>query len=250
MRAAILDRDEQNTRYLSDIIRQRYGDWNISAYATTFALATAVYDEWKGDLELLIVYAGEDCNIDLAKDLQEYFPHIRLIFYSGTTDCAEKIFRAVPVFFLTLPFQGSKVAEALERVRMGCAEDVGRTLLIQFRGQIQKIRFSAISYMESVGRKMLLYTDSGAFETYMTVEEALDKLPPRFTQCHRSYIINQDRIEKYSVDGAVLTNGTLVPISRSFQKKIREIIGGKKQDRRREAHKQEKKENSDAGNLD
>lgn len=228
MRAAILDKDEQNIRYLSDFIRQKYGDWNISAYATTFALATAVYDEWKGDLELLIVYAGEDCNIDLAKDFQEYFPHIRLIFYSGTTDCAEKIFRAVPVFFLTLPFQEEKVAEALERVRVGCAEDVGRTILIQFKGQIQKIRFSAISYMESVGRKMLLYTDSGAFETYMTVEEALDKLPPRFTQCHRSYIINPDRIERFSLDGAVLTNGTLVPISRSFQKKMKEIVGGAK----------------------
>lgn len=226
MRAAILDRDEQNTKYLTDLIRQRYRDWSISAYATTFALATAVYDEWKGDLELLIVYAGEDSHIDLAKDLQEYFPHIRLIFYSETTECAEKIFRAVPVFFLTLPFQETKVTEALERVRMGCAEDMGRTLLIQFRGQIQKIRFSAISYMESVGRKMFLYTDSGAFETYMTVEEALDKLPPRFTQCHRSYIVNPDRIEKYSMDGAVLTNGMLVPISRSFQKKIKEILGG------------------------
>lgn len=224
MRVAILDRDEQNTKYLSDFIKHRYGDWSVGVYTTTFALATVVYDEWKGDLELIIVYAGEDSNIELAKDLQEYFPHIRLIFYSGTTDCAEKIFRAVPVFFFMIPFQEGKVAEALERVRLGCEEDMGRTLMIQFKGQKQKIRFSAISYMESVGRKMFLYTDSGAFETYMTVEDALDRLTPQFMQCHRSYIINRDRIEKYSAEGVLLSNGTLIPISRSYQKKLKELL--------------------------
>ena len=224
MRAAILDRDEQNAKYLSDFIRRRYGDWSVGAYATTFALATAVYDEWKGDLELVIVYAGEDSNIELAKDLQEYFPHIRLIFYSGTTDCVEKIFRTVPTFFLSLPFQKETVAAAFERVRVGCEEDMGRTLTIQSRGQKQKIRFSSIRYIESSGRKMLLYTDDGSFETYMTVGDALDRLPPQFIQCHRSYIINTDRIEKYSADGVLLSGRVLIPISRSYQKKIREIL--------------------------
>lgn len=224
MRAAILDRDEQNTKYLSDFISRRYGDWSVGAYATTFALATAVYDDWKGDLELVIAYAGEDSNIELAKDLQEYFPHIRLIFYSGTTDCAEKIFRAVPVFFLKIPFQEERVAEALERVRLGCEEDMGRTLTIQSRGQKQKIRFSSIRYIESSGRKMFLYTDDGSFETYMTVEDALNKLPPQFIQCHRSYIVNAHRIEKYSADGVMLAGKELIPISRSYQKKIREIL--------------------------
>lgn len=225
MRAVILDSDKQNIKYLSDFIRGKYDYWAVNAYATTFALATAVYDEFKGDVELLIVYADTDSSIDLAKDLQEYFPHIKIIFYSNTTDCAEKIFRAVPTFFLRLPFQKEIVTMALERVRMACEEDIGRSLTIQSRGQKQRIRFSAIRYIESSGRKMFLYTDASAFETYMTVKDALGKLPPQFMQCHRSYIINSNKIEKYSADGILLTGRTLVPISRSYQKKIREILG-------------------------
>ena len=224
MRAAILDSDKQNIEYLSDFIRSKYEDWAVSAYTTVFALATAVYDEFKGDVELLIVHVDADSSIELAKDLQEYFPHIRLIFYSGTTDCAEKIFRTVPTFFLSLPFQKETVAVAFERVRVECEEDMGRTLTIQSRGQKQKIRFSSIRYIESSGRKMLLYTDDGSFETYMTVGDALDRLPPQFIQCHRSYIINADRIEKYSADGVLLSGRVLIPISRSYQKKIREIL--------------------------
>lgn len=224
MRTAILDSNQQNIKYLSAFIRNTYPHWIVNAYATTFALATAVYDEFKGDVELLIVHVEEDSSIELAKDLQEYFPHIRLIFYSETTGCAEKIFRAVPTFFLNIPFHEETVAAAFERVRMGCEEDIGRTLTIQSRGQKQKIRFSAIRYMESSGRKMFLYTDEGSFETYMTVGDALDRLPTQFIQCHRSYIINADRIEKYSVDGVLLTGGALVPISRSYQKKIKELL--------------------------
>lgn len=224
MRAAILDSDQQNINYLSDFIRDSYPHWTVSAYATPFALATAVYDEFKGDVELLIVHVDTDSSIELAKDLQEYFPHIRVIFYSGSTDCAEKIFRAVPTFFLSLPFREEMVTMAFERARKGCEEDVGRTITIQSRGQKQKIRFSAIRYMESSGRKMFLYTDDGSFETYMTMDDALCKLPTQFIQCHRSYIINADRIEKYSGDGVLLSGRALVPISRSYQKKIREIL--------------------------
>jgi len=224
MRAVILDSDEQNIKYLSDFIKNRYERWIVSACTTTFALATVVYDEFKGDVELLIVHVEGDSSIELAKDLQEYFPHIRIIFYSETSDCAEKIFRAVPIFFLSIPFREENVVMALDRVQSGCEEDLERTLMIQSRNQKQKIRFSSIRYMESCGRKMFLYTEEASFETYMTMEDALDRLPPQFVQCHRSYIINTDRIEKYSVDGVLLTGGALVPISRSYQKKIREIL--------------------------
>ncbi len=224
MRTAILDSNQQNIKYLSDLIKGKYVQWLVSVYATAFALATAVYDEFRGDVDLLIVHVETDSSIELAKELQDYFPHIRVIFYSAATDCAEKIFRAVPTFFLRLPFREESAAAALERVQTGYEEDIGRTLTIRSRNQKQKIRFSSIRYIESSGRKMFLYTDNGSFETYMTVEDALGKLPAQFRQCHRSYIINVDRIEKYSADGVLLTGGELVPISRSYQGKIKEIL--------------------------
>lgn len=225
MHAVILDNEEQNIKYLSDFIKEKYHGWTVNACTTTFGLATAVYDELKGDVDLLIIRVDVDgSSIELAKDLQEYFPNIRIIFYSGTTECAEEIFQAVPTFFLRIPFLEKNIAMALERVKMGLEEDIGRTLILQSRGQKQKIRFSAIRYIESVGRKLLLYTDDGPFETYMTVEDALSKLPPHFVQCHRSYIVNTDRIEKYSAEGVLLTGRELVPISRTYQKKMKEIL--------------------------
>ena len=224
MRVTILDSDKRNIKNLSDFIREKYPKWIVNAYPTTFELATAVYDKFKGDVELVMVHVDADSSIELARDLQEQFPQIRVIFYSETTECAEKILMAVPTFFLHLPFHEENIAIALERVRVKCEESLGKTFTIHSHGRKQKIRFSAIRYMESLGRKMLLYTDDGSFETYMTVREAISKLPPQFIQCHRSYIINSDKIEKYSTDGVLLVGMMHVPISRSFQKKLRKIL--------------------------
>ncbi|MCM1026239.1 MAG: LytTR family transcriptional regulator DNA-binding domain-containing protein [Roseburia sp.] len=227
MRVVILDSEEKNIRYFLDYIKDRYQDWSVNAYATTFAFATAVYDDFKGDAELLLIHVEEAEHIELAQDLQECFPHLRIIFYAETTEWAEEIFRAEPSFFLQLPFRGEALEMAFGRVKTGCEEDIGRTLTIRMRGQKQKIRFSAIRYIESVGRKMFLYTDGGSFETYMTMEAALRSLPPQFVQCHRSYIVNVDRIEKYCVDEMLLTGGAQVPISRTYQKRLKEVISEK-----------------------
>ncbi len=225
MHTVILDTTQQNSRRISDFISEKYPGWNVNAYPTTFALATAVYDEFKGDVDLLMIHVDADRkSIELAKDLQDYFPNIRIVFYSENTECAEEIFKAVPTYFLKLPFQEQYLKMALERVRMGVEEDIGRTLVLQSHGQKQKIRFSAIRYIESIGRKLLLYTDDGSFETYMTVEDAMAKLPQQFVQCHRSYIVNLNRVEKYSTEGMLLANGELVPISRTYQKKMKELL--------------------------
>lgn len=225
MRVVILDSDKKNTEYLLGYIRTRYTSWSVSACATGFALATAVYDEWKGDVELLIVHVESMSSIELARDLQDCFPHLRIIFYAGTTDWAEDIFQADPSFFWRLPFRGEAMEMAFGRVKTDCEEDIGRTLTIQSRGQKQKIRFSSIRYLESMGRKMFLYTDGGSFETYMKMEDALSRLPEQFIQCHRSYIVNSDRIEKYCADEVVLTGGVPIPISRTYQKNLKEKIG-------------------------
>ena len=64
-------------------------------------------------------------------------------------------------------------------------------------------------------------------QTISNLEASLD--PGRFVRIHRSYIVNLDRIAKiepYSKDSkvAVLTDGAQIPVSRSGQARLREIL--------------------------
>ena len=60
MHTVILDTMQQNSRRISDFISEKYPGWNVNAYPTAFALATAVYDELKGDVDLLMIHVDAD----------------------------------------------------------------------------------------------------------------------------------------------------------------------------------------------
>ena len=205
---------------------RRYRDWNVSVYSTPFALVTGVYDEWKGNVDLLLIhiFSAEDERIDMVRNLQDYFPHIRVIFYSENTSCAEKIFDSIPLYFLRIPFAEEPVGRALKRAELFCREDENQVISIRSKGQIQRIRFSLIRYVESVGRKLRFFTDDGSYENYMNIEDALKELPDRFILCHRSYIVNCDRIRTIDAGSIRLSSGEEIPLSRARIKEIREKL--------------------------
>lgn len=225
MRIVILDDKKENISFLKQHIHSLYTEWLSEACYTDFELVTTIYDVFKGDVELILIHVKEKQNyIEMAQSLQECFPHIRIIFYSEKTDCAEDIFKTVPLYFLKLPFRIEALNHALERVKKSCTEDTIRSLLIHSRGQTLRIRYSSILYIESLGRKLLIYADCGMYETYMKVDEVLSKLPPQFKQCHRSYIVNMERIEQYSSQGLLLASDKFVPLSKTYRNVIKETI--------------------------
>ena len=40
-------------------------------------------------------------------------------------------------------------------------------------------------------------------------------LPEYFLRCHQSYLVNMDRIRKFTLDGIVLIDGRVIPVSRA-----------------------------------
>ena len=223
MNVLIYDSKKSNVHYLSEYIQKKYY-WSVTGYSTLFGLATAVYDEYKGDVELIMIHIADNGeSIESAKDIQEFFPHIRLIFYSEKMELIERIFSAYPLFFLKLPFEKEWLDKAFERVNNSLSEDIGRTFNIQSRGRKIRIKFIEIKYLESVKRKLILYTDAGTFETYMTMDEALGQLPDNFIQCHRSYIANIERMTSFDNNEITFSHHEHIPVSRTYLKTIKAI---------------------------
>lgn len=219
----ILDITDSRQNQLRDAIKSKSSDWQVICYNTAFSLVTAVYDDYKGDIDLLFIYIEDksDKNISMAREIQGYFPHIRIIFYSGRNDCAEEIFSARPMYFLTVPLKKEKLYEALGRIEYAIKTEKNRTITIIANSRKQTLKYDSISYIESFGRKEIFYTDDGPFETYMTADSCQALLPSTFVRCHRSYIINVDRVESCESSEIVLANGISVPVSRTYIKEVR-----------------------------
>ena len=226
MRVAVLDKEKTCVDMLKRLIQKQYSVWKLFLYESPFSLVTAVCDELKGDLELLLIHigSGKDENISVAHDLQKYYPHLKIIFYSQDNDCAEEIFMANPLTFLRLPFREDRLSEALTLADMVCEKERSQSLSILSRGQLIRIIYSTIRYVESDGRKQVFFTDNGSYETYMLMSEVTELLPKQFVQCHRSYIINLDRVMSFGADGLILGTGEMIPISRSHQKEMKTML--------------------------
>lgn len=62
-------------------------------------------------------------------------------------------------------------------------------------------------YRDTVDRKLVVKTTNNEFIVNLSINEIIKQLDSRFTQCHRSCIINEDRITKKNyVDGYFVTD--------------------------------------------
>jgi len=226
MRIVAFDESSSNIETIENYISLFEPSSKIYQYTTSFAFVTAVVDEFKGDVDCIMIYLKEKDyeSIRMAKDIQDYFPHIKLIFYSESGNFADKIFIASPDFFIKIPFKEKKIKEAFDRVGRYIKQDSKNSISIHNSGKLFKIKYDMISHIESVARKMMIYTLAGSYEVYMKVDEMLSLLPDNFIRCHRSYIINTDMIDSVEEDGIYLINDEFVPVSRQNQKLIKNIV--------------------------
>ena len=90
-----------------------------------------------------------------------------------------------------------------------------------------KIYYRSILYIyrEKEERKLVIVTDTNVFKVGLTIPEMLNLLDNRFKQCHRSCIVNTDRVQKYEWNEGyfVLDNKTEVDmLSKKFRKEVLE----------------------------
>ena len=204
MRVAILEKDARLFQQMEFSIKSIFHEWDVIRFKSSFSLVTGVVDELKGDVNLLMIHIPptEYELIQMARDLQEYYSHIHVIFYSEDNDCAEQIFMAVPSFFLHLPFKEVLFTSAINRVATECHSEESQMITLKFKGEVQKVKFCSILYVESVGRKVRFYTTVGRFEVYKTMLE---------------------KIIKITAKGVLLKNMELVPVSRTFYMTLKKI---------------------------
>lgn len=231
MQIVILDADIEKSEELKNrlipLLKSNFENKpHINVYQNPFAFVTAIYDEMKGDVDLIFVHLSEekDENIMIAHDIQEFFPHIRVIFYSETCSCAENIFLAIPTYFLKAPIGEKALTLAIQRVISNIQEERNQMLHLVCKGQHQKVKFNSIKYIESAGRKLNIYTQEGLYEINMTMAEIMERLPKQFVVCHRSYVINLDKVMMVQGDVIQLSTREMIPLSRSKHKEIAALL--------------------------
>ena len=177
------------------------------------------------DIAFLGVKLWDGDGIDLAKTLNELVPACRIVFLSDSLRLASEVYRVEHVWFIFRPELPRFLGLALERALS--APEGGRGILIKSRGKTTLVPIDKLLYLERCSRKTLVRTPNCEYVTSERPASLLEgEAADSFIRCHMSYWVNRENISSLERDEFVLTDGTRIPISRSFRAEARAAFLG------------------------
>ncbi len=149
--------------------------------------------------------------VECARLIQDMDPSIVLIFATAHDEYMGEAFSVYAFDYLVKPFKVERVTQTLARARdrllgvreaplpapaRGSAKSAPARLMLRHREGVSFVSMEDILLVQREDRATVLYTQGGGrYVTGDSLQETEDRLDPAiFFRCHKSYIINLNRI--------------------------------------------------------
>jgi DNA-binding LytR/AlgR family response regulator len=169
------------------------------------------------DAIFLDIDLPELSGIDFLRSLN---PKPKVIFTTAYREHAIEAFELNAVDYLLKPFSFERFSEATKRLLPEDSTSEVKHITVYHDRQHVNVDIESISYVQAMGNYVKVYTSAGMLITHESIASLLSKLPQKlFIQVHKSYIVNQRRINAYTSQ-TVTINRTDIPVGRMFKKNI------------------------------
>ncbi len=207
----------------------------VSLYSAPEDFLRAVDAGAGGELDAVLMdisFEERPSGLQCATALYRSAPQVAVVYVTGYTDYAQHILleEANVAGYLTKPVDAALLGRYLDKLMR--VRSARRELTISVHGRAVTVPAMSIRYIESRNHTAHVHTVSG--ET-LTVYEKLSALqaglPEQFIQCHKSFLVNMEQVERMEPRALLLRGGGSVPVSRARAQAAREAffrcIGGK-----------------------
>ncbi len=167
------------------------------------------------DVVFLDIQMKHPDGMETAKLLRQKGWHGLLIFLTVLRENVFESFDVGAFGYLLKPLDDSHFLNTMERVLGAILPRNGKRLPVRNGNSFCTIPFSELAYCEVRGRKLYLHLCDGTISDYYgRLDDFELQLDSRFFRCHRSYVVNLDEVRKYVRGSAVLSDGSIIPVSR------------------------------------
>ena len=175
----------------------------------------------KFDVIFLDIELPEVSGLDFIRAFQD-LP--QTVLMSNMKKYAVDAFEFEVLDFLPKPIEYSrflKTVNKLEKVlTLNSKEIENDSIFFKVNGKLQKIKLSHILFFESMSDYVKIITKEKTYVVLQTMTKLQKTLPKIFIRCHRSYIINLEKVD--ALDDRVLeVGGHAIPVSRSYYNEIK-----------------------------
>ena len=222
-RVIICDNDVKIVSGLIEMISTLFpNQFQVCGYVSSRQLVYEIEDGYLKDADLLFLdlKIGTADEMEIAKYIEQKFPVTKIVFLSDSLECIEDLFEEIRSFGILLkPLKEERLKKYLER-ELAEEKQEGAFVKIKKNGKVHFIPVEEILYVESKGRKLMIYRKEGMECVYERISNFCNLYQKDFVRCHQSYAVNWNQVKEVQTAAVTLKNGEKVPVSR---KKYREI---------------------------
>ena len=211
IRVLIADDDAGMRLILRKKIEKTEG-FEIAAEASDGQEVMVLFDAVRPDVVFLDVDMPERSGVECARLIQDADPGCMLIFATGHEEYMGEAFEVYAFDYLVKPFKLERLEHTLLRIRdrilkLGEAERKpapvlknraasAARLMLKHREGVSFVDVKDILLVQREDRSTVMYTeDGGRYVLPDTLSEMEERLNPElFFRCHKSYIVNLERI--------------------------------------------------------
>lgn len=176
----------------SSIIESDF-DAEISTITNNQDVICELISQRKLDVLILDIDFGKNQKngMEFAKELRKLNKDFYLVFLSAHPRYMHMSFVNKTFDYLVKPIHPNAILDFVKRLK----EEFEQTnkLFIQINKSLS-LRSDDILYIEKQGSKAYVYTSSSTYSVTKTLENLIKILPNNFIRCHRSYIVNKEKI--------------------------------------------------------
>lgn len=214
---AICDDNKEATAYISDALKQRYGDSiETVEFGCAGELAAYISNGSLPDCIFMDIVLGDENGIDELRKLLKYLRDIPVIFFTGYPEYCQDIFIDFsPYGLLTKPIDNKKLYYYTDKI-IATNDEINLSFLINVGKDRIQLKNREVMYVESDRRKLIYHTERQDYEEYIKMDDALIKMRAGFIRCHKSFAVNFRFIKSIDSNRIILQNGTEIFISRKY----------------------------------
>lgn len=201
----VIAEDEQPIRQLLQSYLSSFPQVSVIAAVGNGREVLELLEQAKPTAVLLDIEMPEFNGLSLAARLRVQQPELFTVFVTAHAEYAAEAYQVEAVDYLIKPVTREALARAIGRIERFSAlkkdRDVSRRLTedrlaVKNGHEIYFIKMHEIFFIETASKRAIVHTVSGKYPTTESLNALQMRLDHHFFRCHKSYIVNLQRIEK------------------------------------------------------
>ena len=141
---------------------------------------------------------SEVSGLDIAKSLRNYNKNAYIIFTTGHLEYVMMAYKYKTFDYLPKPITFEKIEETVIRLFNDITNNSNKYLKLVSKNML--INEDDIYYIKKDGMRAIFISPYQTYEIYNSFSKIQNSLPPNFIRCHKSYIVNINKISDIRIN--------------------------------------------------